>query len=400
MNPYEMFVDHFRSQGMYPEFHAITAGVNEPVCEVNGEQYLLFCANNYLGLTQHPEVKDAAKAAIDAYGMGPGGSRVISGSAAIITELEQKIATLIGTEDCLTFPTGYMANVAVFRALMDPLFGDFPVQSEQGVIFSDEFNHGSIVDGCKLTKAKKVIFKHNDLADLEQKLQENNLPNKLIVTEGVFSLDGEIIPVPDYIALAKHYNARLMIDDAHGVGILGEHGGGVGELFNCSQDIDILMGCMDKAFGGTGGYLGGTKKMVDYLRIACRSSLLSSALTTSMAGAMIASTKLIREGGDWRSELFQKSAYLRQKLRDAGLTVMGPDNLPAIALFVGDDRTGIAFAEALWNEHIFSPVVRWPAVPMNQSRFRIIVMVNHTYEQLDQFAEAAIRVARSLALIP
>ncbi|HEY1074126.1 MAG TPA: pyridoxal phosphate-dependent aminotransferase family protein, partial [Patescibacteria group bacterium] len=228
-DPIELFVDQFSQMGLYPDFHTIEGGVNEPVCKVNGEDYLMFCSNNYLGMTQHPAVKEAAKQAIDKYGVGPGGSRVISGNIDIIEDLEKAIAELTGTEDCLTFPTGYMANAAVFRAVMDPLFNNMPVLAENSVIFSDEYNHGSIVDGCRLSKAKKVVFKHDDLADLEQKIKENDLPNKLIVTESVFSLDGEIINIPAYVELAKRTGCKLMVDDAHGIGVLGKHGGGVTE---------------------------------------------------------------------------------------------------------------------------------------------------------------------------
>lgn len=399
MDNIEKFVRDFEKTGLYPEFRPIEEGVNEPICKIGGKEYLLFCANNYLGLSQHKDVKEAGKRAIDKYGMGPGGSRVISGDVDIINELEKRIAKLVGAEDCITYPTGYMANVSLFRAIMDPMFFNKPVKSEDSVIFSDESNHGSIVDGVRLSKARRVIFKHDDLEDLEQKIKENNLPNKLIVTEGVFSLDGEIINIPEYIALAKKYKAKLMVDDAHGVGILGENGGGVGELLDCAGDIDIIMGCMDKAFGGTGGYLCGSKALIKHLRIATRSSILSSALTTSMAGAMIESINQMENGQELRKTLFKKADYLRSRLIDAGFTIVGRDLLPAIALYVGDEKKGIKFSDMLWERGVHLPVVRWPAVPQGQSRFRIIVMVNHTDEQLDRFADACIEVGRKLKLI-
>lgn len=386
-------------KGLYPKFHLITEGVNEPLCTVNGKTYLMFSSNNYLSLTQNLSVKKAAKRAIDQYGVGPSGSRVISGNVDIIENLEREIADLTGTEDCLTFPTGYMANIAVFQALMDPFFLDYPAKSDEGVIFSDELNHGSIVDGCRLSRAKKVIFSHNSLIDLERKIKENNFPNKLIVTEGVFSLESEIINIPLYIELAKKYGAKLMIDDAHGVGILGTRGGGVAELFSRGKDIDILMGCMDKAFGGTGGYLCGDKQLIKYLRVTARSSLLSSAYPTMAAGAMIEAINQIKKGQKLREHLFQLAQYLRDRLVKLGFRCVGNDTLPAIPLEIGDERLGIKFSKLLFEAGIFCIVFRWPAVPLGESRLRITVMVNHTKAQLDQFIITCQRIGKHLRVI-
>jgi len=396
IDPLLHFLD---SEGLYPDFHTITSGVNEPEVTVDGKKYLMFCSNNYLGLTQHPAVKQAAKDAIDKYGVGPGGSRVISGNVDIIEELEQAIADLTGTEACLTFPTGYMANISVFQALMDPLFFDLPYKSSEGVIFSDENNHGSIVDGIRLSKAKRVIFKHDDLMDLKKKIRENDLPNKLIVTEGVFSLEGKIIDLPKYVALAKETGSKLMVDDAHGVGILGENGGGTPELHNCAKDVDVLMGCMDKAFGGTGGYLCGGKNLIRHLRIASRSSILSSSLTTSMAGAMLESVKQIRFYRSKRSELFTNAKYLREKLTEAGFTIVGNNILPSVALLVGDEKKGINFANALWKKGIFSPIIRWPAVRRGESRFRLLISTAHTKEQIDKLITSCVDIGNDLRLI-
>lgn len=386
-------------EGLYPDFNTIESGVNEPECVVNGKKYLMFCSNNYLSLSEHPDVKKAGQAAIEKYGLGPGGSRVISGDIQIIRDLEAAIADLTGTEDCLTFPTGYMANIAVFQAIMDPLFFDMPAKSSDGVIFSDENNHGSIIDGCRLSKAKKVIFKHDDLADLQQKLEDNDLPNKLIVTEGVFSLDGEIINIPEYVKLAEKYGAKLMIDDAHGIGVIGKNGGGTVEVHNCARGVDILMGCMDKAFGGTGGFLCGKKSMISFLRIASRSSILSSAIPAGMAGAMYESVRKIKSMGEEREKLLEKAEYLKNGLVEMGFKVLSRDRIPAIALFVGKEANGIKFSNMLWERGIFSPVVRWPAVPEGESRFRVLVMRNHTQKHLDQFLSACREIGKELKMV-
>ena len=387
-------------EGLYPDFHAIESGVNEAECVVDGKKYLMFCSNNYLSLSENPEVKKAAQDAIEEYGVGPGGSRVISGDVTIIRELEKAIADLVGKEDCLTFPTGYMANIAVFQALMDPLFYGMPAKSSDSVIFSDEYNHGSIVDGCRLSKAKKVIFKHNNLEDLAKKIKENDLPNKLIVTEGVFSLDGEILNLPKYVELAQRSNSLLMIDDAHGVGVIGKEGGGVVDYHSCAEGVDILMGCMDKSFGGTGGFLCGSKRMMDFLRIASRSSILSSSLPVGMAGGMIKSVELIKKGVVARERIVANANYLKDGLREVGFTVVGDDPIPAVALHIGTEAKGISFANKLWDEQIFSPVIRWPAVPEGSARFRILVMSSHTRSQIDRFVTACNKIGRELDLIP
>ncbi len=398
-NAYRL-VDYLKDTELYPMFPVISDGVNEPDCIINGEKFTIFCANNYLGMSENSAVKKAGIAAIEKYGMGPGGSRVISGNVDIIEELEREIASLTGTEDCLTLPTGYMANVGVIRAVMDEFMMGLPYKKGSGVIFSDEYNHGSIVDGCKLSAAKKVVFKHNDFADLEEKLQKyNKIQNKLIITEGVFSLDGEITDLKALIKVAKKYDAKIMLDDAHSIGILGENGGGTPEHFHCVKDIDILMGCMDKAMGGTGGYLCGKKELIDYLRIATRSSILSSSLTCSMSGGMIESVKQIKKGQKLRKELFEKSQYLRDELRKRGFTIVGNDNIPSVALMVGPEKKGVEFGNKLFERKFLSPIVRWPAVPEGESRFRIIVMVTHTKKHLDAYIKACEEIGKELGLI-
>jgi 7-keto-8-aminopelargonate synthetase-like enzyme len=393
-----LFVDLMREKGIYPRLITIEDGVNEPECVVGGEKYLMFCANNYLSLTEHPRVKAAAKAAIDKYGVGPGGSRVIAGNVDIIEELEARIAAMTGTEDCLTLPTGYMANVSVLKAVLDPFFFGMPARKDSSAIFIDEYNHGSVQDGCELTSALKFSYRHDDLEDLERKLASCDRPNKLITTEGVFSLEGKILDLPAYIELARTYGAKLMIDDAHGVGIIGDRGGGTGDYYGRAGDIDILMGCMDKAFGGTGGYLCGKKPVIDYLRVALRSSVLSSAIPTMMAGAMIESINLIEDGQDLRWLLFEKAAYLRNGLIERGFTVLGRDTIPSVPLFMGDERIGLAFAEGFYQRKILCSLVRWPAAPQGKSRFRIIVMANHQRAHLDALLDACEEIRDELGV--
>jgi 8-amino-7-oxononanoate synthase len=353
-----------------------------------------------LSLSNNPEVVKAAQRAIEDNGIGPGGSRVVSGDLMIIRQLESSLTKLLGTGDTLTFPTGYMANIAVFQALMDPLFGNLPQSSSASVIFSDEYNHGSIIDGCRLSKAKKVVFKHDDIDDLVKKIKENDLPNKLVVTEGVFSTCGEITNIPKYVEVVREFGAKLMVDDAHGIGILGKHGGGVAEKFNCSSDVDIWMGSLDKAFGSTGGYLSGSSELIRYLRIACRSSILSSAIPASIAGGVTKAIELVMKNGEkTRSKLFKNSERLRTGLVSSGFKVLGEDNLPAIPVLIGDEKLSIAFTDRLMEAGYYTMAFRWPAVPQGQSRLRLTVMADHTEDDIDGLIEACVKVGRELRVI-
>lgn len=394
------FTEMLQETAVYPPFETITAGVNEPLTRIEGREFLQFCSNNYLSLSENAQVKRAAMSAAEKYGVGPGGSRVIAGNIDVIEELETSIAELTGTEACMTFPTGYMANVSLFQALLEPLFLGRPCHPRDCAIFLDEFNHGSVWDGLKHTSAEIITYPHNQLDALERMLKESDKPNKLIVTEGVYSLEGTIADMPAYIVVAKRHGAWLVVDDAHGIGVLGETGGGIGEHFGCADQIDLMMGSLDKAAGGTGGYLCGRRWLIDYLRVAMRSSMLSSAIPCMMAGAMIESVKLIRERTSQRAELFKKSLYLRQRLTAAGLTVMGKDNIPSLALLVGEEQIGVEFSRRLFERGVFCSLVRWPAVPPGQARFRIIVMSSHTHQQIDYFADCCARIAAELKMIP
>ncbi len=374
--------------------------MNQPEFQAEGRTLLQFASNNYLSMSENPAVKAAAIRAIEDHGVGPGGSRLISGNVALIEEVERRIAKLTGMEDCLTFPTGYMANVTVFQAVMNPLVGRVPYRTADGAIFIDEYVHGSIADGCKLSGVRVVKFKHNSLDDLRAKLDQNeSASNKLIVTEGVYCLEGEIIDIPLYVEIARAYEAKLMVDDAHAIGVIGPRGGGSPEHHQCAEGIDILMGCMDKAMGGTGGYLCGSRTLVDYLRITAMSSVLSSALPCSMAGAMIAAIDLIEQGQDLREGLYRKARYLREGLRRAGLGVLGPDDIPSVPLFIGDEALGVAFSDLLLQRGIFSPVMRWPAVPPGRARLRLSLMARHELSHIDRLIDACAEVGRELGLV-
>jgi 8-amino-7-oxononanoate synthase len=396
----KLLLDVIREHDLYPPFVTIDEGVNEPEFMAEGQTLLQFGANNYLSMSEHPLVKAAAIRAIEDCGIGPGGSRLMSGNIAIIEEAERRIANLTGMQDCLTFPTGYMANVTVFQAVMTPFVGRLPYQAAAGAIFIDEYVHGSIADGCKLSGVRVVKFKHDCLDDLEAKLSEHDsASNKLIVTEGVYCLEGEIIDIPSYIEIARAHGAKLMVDDAHAIGVIGPRGGGSPDHFGCAEGIDILMGCMDKAMGGTGGYLCGSRNLISFLRIAASASVLSSALTCGMAGAMIAAIDLVEQGQHVREDLQRKARYLKEGLRRVGLTVLGSHDIPSVPLLIGDEAQGMAFTHLLRQRGIFCPLMRWPAVPMGKSRLRLSLMARHERHHLDSLIEACAGVGRELGLV-
>jgi len=282
---------------------------------------------------------------------------------------------------------------------MDPLFFDLPSKASDSVIFSDEKNHGSIVDGIRLSKARRVIFKHNDTEDLKKKILENDLPNKLIVTEGVFSLEGEIVDPRPYISIAKQFGAKLMLDDAHGVGILGKNGSGTPEHFGVPGEVDVLMGSFDKAFGATGGYICGKAELIKYLRVACRSSILSSAFPAMLAGALVEAIDVVRESSEARDAVFSRANMLKNKLSSLGFKVLGSDTLPAVSLYIGDDVKGITFSRELYEKSVICPVFRWPATAQNECRLRLTVMSDHSDGDISELADTCEKVGRKLKLI-
>lgn len=385
------FIDFLKKEGISSTFHKIESAGTEPEVVIDGKKVLMFSSNNYLGLALHPAVIKAAQEALEKHGLGPGGSRFLCGNIDILDELDKKTAELAGAEDAVTFPTGYMANVAIFKAVMDPMIGVFPYREGEGVIFSDEFNHGSIVDGCRLSYAKKVIFRHNDINDLESKLKKvSKRRHKMIVTEGVFSPWGEFAPLPEIAELAKKYNAVLMVDDAHGIGAVGETGGGAVEHFGLHGQVDIVMGSFDKALGGMGGFLATSRKLAEYLRVASRPNILSSAVSGVLAGGLIESIRICRseEGKKLRLQLSNNADYLRKSFNDAGFKILGDGEVPVVPVFVGEETKSIKMAERLLEYGIYSPSFRWPAVPKGESRIRITPMATHKKEHLDALLQA------------
>ncbi len=384
-------------EGLYPEIKIIES--NEPETIVNGKKVLLFCSLNYLGLANHPRIKEAAIEAIQKYGVGAAGSRFVSGNYELHEILEKKIAKFKKEESAVVFQTGYVTNIGTIPTLVNlPKIAPFSFLNEKAVIFSDELNHRSIIDGCKISKAEIVIYKHCDMVDLEAKLRKYRNRPKLIITDSVFSMDGDIAPLPRLVELAKKYKAMTMIDEAHATGILGERGGGATDYFHLEGQIDIVMGTFSKALGCLGGYVAGKKYLMRYLKVANRSSIFSVNLPPSLAAAIIAALEEIQRNPALRKKLWENTRYLRENLQKLGFNTLNSQT-PIIPILIGEEKKTMKFAKLLFERGIFAPCIRWPAVPRGKARIRFVVMATHTKEQIDKLSNVCEKVGRLLKII-
>lgn len=337
----------------------------------DNEEFLMMASNNYLGLTHHPQVKKAAIKAIEKYGTGSGGSRLISGSHILFAKLEQALAEFKSTEKALVFNTGYMANVGTISALTN----------NNDYIINDELNHASIIDGCRLSKAKTLIYCHKNMADLENILK--NLPyshTKLIVTDSVFSMDGDIAPLDEIAYLAHKYNALTMVDDAHATGVLGKGHGSV-EHFHLQGKIDIQLGTLSKALASEGGFVAGKKILIEYLINKARSYIFSTALTPADIASSLEALSLIANDNSLVDKLYDNISYVQNLLRQNNIDI----NLttPIVPIIVHSNEKALQIAQKLYEKHIILSAIRPPTVPQNQSRLRLTISASHTQEDLN-----------------
>ena len=394
MERIEETVQIVEGAGLYPSYETIASAGTEATCVIGGRERVMLCSNNYLGLARHDVVVEEAKRLLDLHGVGPGGSRFLCGNVDVLPELDRKVAELVGAEDAITFPTGYMANLGVFRALLDPLLGVLPYRKGAAAVIADERNHATVLDGIDLSHAKRFLFAHNDVDDLARKLERaKGRHPKMIVTEGVFSLDGEVTPLPEIVAIAERYDAILMIDDAHGIGVMGARGGGTLQHFGLQGRADIVMGSFDKALGGMGGFLAGRKEIVRYLRVAARPYMFSSAVPAVMAGAMIRAIEMCMNGGELRARLRTNAAQLRSDLAGLGFKILGNGDLPVVSVLIGSEEAAITFSNRVYALGVFVPCFRWPAVPKGTARIRATVTALHEREHLARVVDA-FRIAR------
>ncbi len=352
-------------------------GPQEPYIQVHGKSYLSFCSNNYLGLTNHPRIKEAAIEAIQRYGWGAGASRLVSGNMTPHEELEKKIAEFKGTEAALLFPTGYMANLGALCALTGK--GD--------VVIGDKLNHASIIDGCRQSGATFRIYPHNDVGHLETLLKRHaSFRRRLIVTDSVFSMDGDTAPLPEIVEVARRYDALIMVDDAHAMGVFGQQGKGMIEHCNLHGKIDIIMGSMSKALGSIGGFIAGDRGLIDFLKNKARSFIFTTALPPAACAASLAALELIRENPSLREKLWDNTTYLKSRLSQYKNAPVVQS--PIVPLVIGPAEETLRVSEKLYQNNILIPAIRPPTVPAGTSRLRISLMATHTVNDIDRLMEA------------
>lgn len=349
-----------------------------PRITINGKELILLSSNNYLGLANHPRVKEAAIRAIERYGLGSGASRLISGNMSPHEELEERISRFKGTESALVFNSGYTANIGIIPSIVGK--GDF--------IYSDELNHASIIDGSRLSRAEIRIYPHKDMNGLEDLLKkEKGNGRKLIITDTVFSMDGDIAPLKEIYELSKRYDAILMVDEAHATGVLGKKGRGAIEHFNLKDNDIIQMGTLGKALGTFGAYVAGSKELISYLKNKARSFIYTTSLPPSIAAASIEAINIIEEDPTYLRKLWENRKVFIEGLHSMGLNTLCSET-PIIPVFIGDMQKALEIARLLFEEGIFAPAIRPPTVPEGSSRIRTTVMATHTKDDLDEALKA------------
>lgn len=385
---------------VYPDYRVVGSAGTDPLAVIDGREVVMLASNDYLGLSRHPAVVEAIRSAAATHGAGPGGTRIMCGNVALLETLDAKVAELVGCEDAITFPTGYMANLSVFNGLLDPWFGLFPYRRGTATVYADAQNHATVHDGLRLSDARRVLYRHDDLADLEARLarHEGKGP-KMIVTEGVWSVEGRLSPLPEVVALAERHGAILMIDDAHGVGVLGERGGGTLQHFGLAGRADLVMGSFDKALGGMGGFLAGRREVIRWLRMAARAYVFSSAVPAVMAAAGIAAIDAAREGRLLRRRLWRNAELLREGLGGLGFRLLGDGAAPTAPVFVGEEHLAMRFQRRLFELGVFAPAFRWPATPRREARIRATPMASHETGHLERALDAFRQAGRELGLL-
>ena len=382
-------LDEIRAAGLYKSERIITSPQGAEI-EVSGKKVLNFCANNYLGLSSHPKVMEAARKYVDQRGYGMSSVRFICGTQDIHKELEAKLSTFLGTEDTILYVAAFDANGGVF----EPLF------NEQDAIISDELNHASIIDGVRLCKAQRFRYKHNDMADLEAKLIEaSGTRNRIIVTDGSFSMDGTIAKLDEICTLADKYDSIVMIDDSHSSGFLGKTGRGTHEYRGVMGKVDIITGTLGKALGGaSGGFTSGRKEIIEMLRQRSRPYLFSNTVAPSIVGASIAVLDLLSETTDLRDKLEHNTKYFRSKMTEAGFDIK-PGDHPIVPIMLYDAVLAQQFAARLLDEGIYVIGFFFPVVPKGQARIRVQLSAAHERQHLDRAIGAFIKIGKELGLL-
>jgi glycine C-acetyltransferase len=377
-----------KEQGLFTNIRTLSSPQGAWL-EVDGRRVLNFSSNNYLGLANHPRLRDAAKAAIDRLGIGPTAVRTIAGTTSLHLELEQRLAKFKGVEAALTFQSGFNANIATIPALVGK--GD--------IIFSDRLNHASIIDGCRLSRTTIVAYEHNDVDDLRRKIAETmEYGRRIIITDGVFSMDGDIAPLPALYEVANEHDIPLMVDDAHGEGVLGKGGRGIVDHFDLHGKVDIEVGTMSKAFGVVGGIVAGSQILVEWLKQRARPFLFSSAMTIPDVAACLEAVDMLEESTELVDRLWANTRAFREGMQSLGFNT-GESHTPIVPVMLGDAPLAQKFSKQLFEEGVFAMAIGYPTVPQGKARIRVMNSAAHSSEDLELALAAFERVGKSLGVI-
>jgi 8-amino-7-oxononanoate synthase len=381
-------LEKLHEQHLFRELKSV-AGPSAEWVEIEGKRLLNLSSNNYLGIAGHPLLKTAAIQAVQRLGCGATASRLIVGNYELYNQAEKDLASFKNTEEALLFNSGYTANIGIITALA----------SREDIIISDKINHASIIDGIRLSGADFLRYRHTDMADLERCLKKaEGQRRKLIITDSVFSMDGDLAPLRSIVELKEKYGAVLMIDEAHGSGIFGKNGRGLAEFLGVSEQIEINMGTLGKAFGCFGAYVSGQKVLIDYLRNKARSLIFTTGLPPAIVASIQAAIQVVQQENWRQTELLDKAAWVREQLAGAGFNLMNSES-QIIPILAGDNAVALEFSRRLFNVNILAMAVRPPTVPVNGARLRLTVMATHSKEELAWAVEQIKLIGRELAII-
>lgn len=374
-----------KDKGIYPYFHKLLSG-QDVVVNMEGKRTIMLGSNNYLGLTNHPKVIEAGVEAIKKYGSGCSGSRFLNGTLDLHVKLEREIADFLHKEEAVTFSTGFQSNLGVISAIV----------GRNDYMICDKENHASIYDGCKLSYGKMLRYNHNDMADLESKLKF--VPKEcgiLIITDGVFSMSGDICNLPKIVELAKKYGARVMVDDAHGLGVIGKTGRGTGEYFGMEDDIDLIMGTFSKSLASLGGYVAGKKEVIEYIKHTSRPYIFSASITPASVSSALAALNILKSEPERVKHLNDISDYMRKRLKENGVNII-ESKTPIIPIYTYDDEKTFLACKMLLDRGVYVNPVVSPATPVGKSLLRTSYTANHTKEIIDEAVDKIVEVLKLL----
>lgn len=383
-------LNELKEQGLYNEIDPVE-GPNGPIIQVRGKDLINLSSNNYLGLATNEDLKKVAKDAIDKYGVGAGAVRTINGTLDLHVKLEEKLAEFKGTEAAISYQSGFNCNMAAISGVMD----------KNDAILSDQLNHASIIDGCRLSKAKIIAYKHSDMEDLRAKAKEateSGQYNKvMVITDGVFSMDGDIAKLPEIVEIAKEFDLITYVDDAHGSGVTGK-GKGTVKHFGLEKEVDMQMGTLSKAVGVVGGYVAGKQNLIDWLKVRSRPFLFSTAVTPGDTAAITAALQMIMDSTELHDQLWENGDYLKKGLKELGFDI-GESETPITPCIIGEEKTTQEFSKRLFEEGVYAKSIVFPTVPKGTGRVRNMPTAAHTKEMLDQAIAIYEKVGKELNII-